>query len=97
VIHDLSLSTPSREDVPMPQPHSYIEIAYSSIRVFSDDGQLDLGELNFLLGLALRDAVVDEEEKRVLAKIFAQAELGKLAPQVKDRIALARRQHSIPA
>ena len=80
----------------MAKPHSYIEIAYSSIRVFSDDGQLDLGELNFLLGLALRDSVVDDEEKRVLAKIFAQAELGKLAPQVKDRIALARRQHGIP-
>jgi hypothetical protein len=80
----------------MSKPHSHIEIAYSSIRVFSNDGQLDLGELNFLLGLALRDAVVDEEEKRVLAKIFAQAELGRLAPLVRERIALARRQHAIP-
>lgn len=79
----------------MTKPHSHIEIAYSSIRVFSNDGQLDLGELNFLLGLALRDAVVDDEEKRVLAKIFAQAELGRLAPLVKERIALARKQHAI--
>jgi hypothetical protein len=79
----------------MIKPHSHIEIAYSSIRVFSDDGQLDLGELNFLLGLALRDAVVDEDEKRVLKKVFAQAELGRLGPLVKDRIAEARRQHGI--
>ena len=79
----------------MIKPHSHIEIAYSSIRVFSDNGQLDLGELNFLLGLALRDQVVDEEEKRVLSKIFVQAELGRLAPLVKDRIALARKQHGI--
>jgi hypothetical protein len=79
----------------MAQAHSHIEIAYSSIRVFSDDGRLDLGELNFLLGLAMRDAVVDAEEKRVLAKIFAQAEAGPLAPQVQERIALARRQHAI--
>ena len=80
----------------MTKPHSHIEIAYSSIRVFSNDGKLDLGELNFLLGLALRDAVVDDEEKRVLAKIFSQAELGTLAPQVKERIVWARKQHAIP-
>jgi hypothetical protein len=79
------------------KPHSHIEIAYSSIRVFSNDGQLDLGELNFLLGLALRDGLVDDEEKRVLRKIFAQAELGKLSPVVKERIVEARRVHAIPA
>lgn len=81
----------------MTQPHSHIEIAYSSIRVFSNDGQLDLGELNFLLGLALRDAVVDEDEKRVLRSVFAQAEQGRLSDVVKARIGEARRQHAIPA
>jgi hypothetical protein len=78
------------------KPHSHIEIAYSSIRVFHD-GQMDLGELNFLLGLALRDQEVDEEEKRVLGKIFAQAEQTKLSPLVKERIAEARKHHGIPA
>ena len=81
----------------MIKPQSHIEIAYSSIRVFTDDGQMDVGELNFLLGLALRDSVVDEDEKRVLRKVFSQAELGKLSPLVKERIAEARRQHNIPA
>ncbi|HEU0153939.1 MAG TPA: hypothetical protein VFQ84_11420 [Arenimonas sp.] len=80
----------------MIKPHSHIEIAYSSIRVFND-GQMDLGELNFLLGLALRDQQVDDEEKRVLAKIFAQAEQTNLSPLVKERIAEARRNHGIPA
>lgn len=80
----------------MARPHSHIEIAYSSTRVFGSDGRLDLGELNFLLGLALRDAVVDAEEKRVLGSIFAQAEQGSLAPQVRERIAWARQQHAIP-
>ena len=79
----------------MTHPHSHIEIAYSSIRCFTDDGQLDLAELNFLLGLALRDARVDEDEKRVLGSVFAQAERGKLSDQVKARIAEARRQHGI--
>lgn len=79
----------------MIKPHSHIEIAYSSIRVFTD-GHMDLGELNFLLGLALRDQQVDDEEKRVLGKIFAQAEQTKLTPVLKERIAEARRQHGIP-
>jgi hypothetical protein len=80
----------------MTAPHSYIEIAYASIRVFSNDGQLDLGELNFLLGLALRDAVVDDDEKRVLRNVFAQAAQGSLSDRVVARIAEARRQHGIP-
>mgnify|MGYP006201630687 CR=1 FL=1 len=42
----------------MIKPHSHIEIAYSSIRVFND-GLMDAGELNFLLGLALRDLGID--------------------------------------
>lgn len=50
--------------------HSHTEVAISSIQCFADDGTPDLGELNFLLGLALRDEVVDDEEKRVLNNIF---------------------------
>lgn len=81
----------------MVKPHSYIEIAFSSIRVFSNDGQLDLGELNFLLGLALRDKVIDADEQRVLQRVFAEAEKGRLAPAVAARIAEVRRVHGIPA
>ena len=38
---------------------SHHEIAIASIPVFSDDGRLDLAELEKLLALALRDAIVD--------------------------------------
>lgn len=81
----------------MIKPHSHIEIAYSSIKVFTNDGRMDLGELNFLLGLALRDGQVDEDEKRVLRKVFSQAEQTALDPRVAERIAEARRVHGIPA
>lgn len=81
----------------MTKPHSYIEIAFESIKVFSNDGQLDLHELNFLLGLALRDKEVDEDERRVLGRVFAQAEKGRLAPAVQARIAEVRAKHGIPA
>jgi hypothetical protein len=81
----------------MVKPHSYIEIAFESVKVFTNDGQLDLQELNFLLGLALRDEQVDDDERRVLARIFAQAEKGRLAPPVQARIAEVRARHGIPA
>ena len=78
-----------------PKTSSYLELAYSSIKVFADDGTVDLGELNFLLGLALRDGEIDEDEKRVLGNIFAQAEKSELSPMVRARIGEIRRKYSI--
>jgi hypothetical protein len=79
----------------MATPHSYIEIAFESVKCFTDDGNLDLTELNFLLGLALRDDNIDDDEKRVLAKVFSQADMGTLSPTVRQRIADAKAKHGI--
>lgn len=75
--------------------NSHLEIAVTSIKCFTDDGQLDLNELNFLLGLALRDNVVDEDEKRVLGSIFQQALSGNVNSLVRDRISEVKRIHGI--
>lgn len=56
------------------KPKSHIEIAIEATKVFLNDGKLDIAELNFLLGLALRDNGIDEDERRVLNNIIAQAE-----------------------
>lgn len=74
---------------------SYLELAYSSIRIFANDGTVDMGELNFLLGLALRDGEIDEDERRTLGSVFEQAEETRLSVAVRARIREARRQHSI--
>ena len=74
---------------------SHTEIAVASIRCFSDDGTLDIGELNFLLGLALRDGVVDDEEKRVLNNIFSKVGQTDVTPIVWDRIKEIKQQHNI--
>lgn len=74
---------------------SYLELAYSSIRIFANDGKLDLTELNFLLGLALKDGQVDDDEKRVLRRIFEQAEEAGVDPIVAGRIRAARRKHGL--
>lgn len=76
---------------------SHLEIAYSSIRVFADDGTMDLGELNFLLGLALRDGNIDEDEKRVLNNIFRQVSQSEVSEEVWRRIQETRRVHNIEA
>ena len=70
----------------MSKLRSHHEIAIASIHVFSDDGRLDLAELENLLALALRDDVVDQDEKRVLANILARAERDGVAAEVKTRI-----------
>lgn len=70
----------------MSKLRSHHEIAIASIHVFSDDGRLDLAELEKLLALALRDDVIDQDEKRVLANILARAERDGVAAEVQVRI-----------
>ena len=75
-------------------PH---EIAITSIHVFTDDGRLDLAELEILLALALRDEVVDENEKRVLANILTRAERDGVAADVQTRIDELRARYGFAA
>lgn len=74
---------------------SHHEIAVASINCFSDDGKLDLGELNFLLGLALRDDKVDEDEKRVLANVLRKLTPQNVEPIVWQRIEAVRLKYGI--
>ena len=79
----------------MEKTSSSIELAYSSIPVFADDGALDMEELNFLIGLALKDGQIDEEEKRVLGNIFAQVSQNDVAPKVWARITEIKKKYGI--
>ncbi len=79
----------------MTQAASYIELAYSSIRVFADDGTLDMGELNFLLGIALKDGQIDADEKRVLRNIFAQVNEDEVSARVWTRLQEIRKKYDL--
>lgn len=79
----------------MIKPKSHTEIAYSGIDCFTDDGTLDIGEINFLLGPAMRDGQIDEDEKRILKNIFSKVQQSEVAPQVWERIQAVRQQHGI--
>lgn len=79
----------------MEQGSSWIELAYSSIGVFADDGTIDMGKLNFLLGLALKDDKIDDDEKRVLNNIFSKVSESDVSSNVWDRISDVRKKYSL--
>jgi hypothetical protein len=81
----------------MSKLRSHHEIAVASIHVFSDDGRLDLAELEKLLALALRDEVVDEDEKRVLGNILTRAERDGVDADVQIRIDVIRVKYGLAA
>lgn len=55
----------SRKEYP-----SHLQIAQAALHVLSDDGMLDLPEMDYLLALAMRDGAVGPDERRVLKLIF---------------------------
>jgi hypothetical protein len=70
----------------------YLEMAYHSITCFGNDGVLRPAELDQIVAIALKDGVVDENEKRVLRSIFAKLNPAELTPEMLGRIAQIRLQ-----
>ncbi len=79
----------------MTDDSQYIPMAYHSIGVFSDDGKMDIGELNFLLGMALADDKIDDDEKRVLRNIFKRVGKSDVSDTVWSRIKEIRRKYDV--
>ena len=46
------------------------EMIFRTIQCFSDDGTLDVNELDQIVKIAMNDGIVDEEEKKVLKNII---------------------------
>lgn len=74
--------------------NDYIELSYRSIQCFTNDGQLDANELEKLLSIALRDGVVDDDEKRVLNNIISKLNPEELTPEMKQKIAEIKENHA---
>lgn len=75
--------------------NNHLKIALASINCFTDDGTLDLGEINYLLGLAMTDNVIDDDEKDVLANIFNRVSQSEVSSAVWARISEIRARYSI--
>ncbi|MFT3735973.1 MAG: hypothetical protein QM776_13255 [Rhodocyclaceae bacterium] len=74
----------------MTESRDYLEIAFRSIECFSDDGKLRVDELQKLVDIALRDGVVDANEKRVLRNIMRRLKTDELTPEMLSRIEAVR-------
>jgi len=73
---------------------NHYEIALGSIRCFADDVTLALEEVNFLLGLAMRDQVIDKDEKCVLADIFDRVNNDTVSEKTFSRMESVRKKHN---
>ena len=72
------------------------EIAYYALfQVFENDSTIDARELETIKKLALEDAVVDEDEKRVLRKLFGRVTKSMVEPEVWLQISGFRERHGI--
>ena len=72
-----------------------IELAYASLAVFLDDGELDMGELDALLKLAMRDGELSDSEKAVLRNVFNRVLEEDVDAEVWERIQSIRRMHGV--
>ncbi|MDH4127944.1 MAG: hypothetical protein OEV44_04270 [Spirochaetota bacterium] len=71
------------------------KLADSVISIFSNNGTIDMDELNYLMSVALEDNVIDEKERNVLKGIFAQISKEMVSAEVWAKIQEIRKQHSI--
>jgi hypothetical protein len=72
------------------ESRDYLEMTYHSIQCFSNDGVLLVPELDELVAIALKDGVVDDNEKRVLKSILSKLTEAELTPEMVARISQLR-------
>ena len=78
-----------------PELPSHLQLATAAVRVFSDDGKLDVPELDYLLSLAMRDGTIDAREREVLAALLGEVSTYELPAEVRSRIEEVRAQYGI--
>lgn len=69
----------------MSESRDYLEMTFHSINCFAD-GELCINDLNKIVDIALRDGVVDDNEKRVLSNIIGRLNAGELQGELMERI-----------
>lgn len=77
------------------EKRDYLEITFRSIQCFADDGKLDINELDSLVDIALKNGVIDDNEKRVLRNIIARLEDIDLTSEMRSKIQDLREYYDI--
>lgn len=69
---------------------------YSFLRIFANDGTIDTEELAMLERLAMADGEIDDQERSVLANIFARVSPATVRDDVWRDIEAFKARHQIP-
>lgn len=70
----------------MSENRDYLEMTFHSINCFANDGTLDFGELEQIVNIALKDGVVDDNEKRVLSNIIGRLNESELEGELLTKV-----------
>ncbi len=62
------------------------EMIFRTVKCFSNDGRLDMNELDQIVKIALADGVVDDEERKVLKNIIYNLTSKDLSPEMWTRV-----------
>ncbi len=71
------------------------KMLFRSFECFSNDGILDVDELDQILEIAMRDDTVDEDEKKVLKNIIYNLTSADLSPDLWERVDALIRQYGL--
>lgn len=70
-------------------------MGYAFLVVFANDDTISAGELQMLEKIALEDNVIDDDEKRILRKIFSRVTKDQLTEAVWNEISKFREENGI--
>ena len=73
----------------------HLEIAYTSMSLFQNDGTLNEEEFTHLLDIAIRDGEVNDDEKRVLSNILERIKGDEKTASFESRIQEAKEKYGI--
>ncbi|QGX38507.1 hypothetical protein [Permianibacter aggregans] len=76
------------------EKRDYLELTYRSINCFANDGKLDVHELDRLIAIAMKDGVIDANEKRVLENIIGRLTPSELSAEMSQKVNALRAQMS---
>lgn len=68
------------------ESRDYLEMSFRSVRCFADDGTFSAKDLQEIIDIALRDGVIDDNEKRVLGRIVGKLKPSELTPEVQRKL-----------
>jgi hypothetical protein len=73
----------------------FLEMTFRTVRVFRDDGKVDLGALDELVEIALRDGRIDSDERAVMRAVLDRIDAKTLSRELAARVAELRERFNL--